>query len=90
MLIPAKAAVLNLLSIGAALGVITFIFQDGHLASLFGVHTTSPVEPFMPVMLFAIIFGLSMDPACRSKDRRSRRRRATRGLGRQARTKPTL
>jgi putative drug exporter of the RND superfamily len=61
LLIPAKAAVLNLLSIGAALGVITFIFQDGHLASLIGVQTTSPIEPFLPVMLFAIIFGLSMD-----------------------------
>jgi RND superfamily putative drug exporter len=61
LLIPAKAAVLNLLSIGAALGVITFIFQDGHLASLIGVQTTGPIEPFLPVMLFAIIFGLSMD-----------------------------
>jgi RND superfamily putative drug exporter len=61
ILIPVKAAVLNLLSIGAALGVITFIFQDGHLASLIGVQTTSPIEPFLPVMLFAIIFGLSMD-----------------------------
>jgi RND superfamily putative drug exporter len=61
LVIPAKAAVLNLLSIGAALGVITFIFQDGHLASLIGVETTSPIEPFLPVMLFAIIFGLSMD-----------------------------
>ncbi|WP_445150117.1 MMPL family transporter [Baekduia sp. Peel2402] len=61
LLIPAKAAVLNLLSIGAALGVITFIFQDGHLASWIGVETTAPIEPFLPVMLFAIIFGLSMD-----------------------------
>jgi RND superfamily putative drug exporter len=61
LLVPAKAAVLNLLSIGAALGVITFVFQDGHLASLIGVETTSPIEPFLPVMLFAIIFGLSMD-----------------------------
>ncbi|MDX6726378.1 MAG: putative drug exporter of the superfamily, partial [Baekduia sp.] len=61
LLIPAKAAVLNLLSIGTALGVITFVFQDGHLASLIGVQTTGPIEPFLPVMLFAIIFGLSMD-----------------------------
>jgi RND superfamily putative drug exporter len=61
VLVPAKAALLNLLSIGAALGVITFVFQDGHLASLFGVATTGPIEPFLPVMLFAIIFGLSMD-----------------------------
>jgi putative drug exporter of the RND superfamily len=61
VLVPVKAAVLNLLSIGAALGVITFVFQDGHLASLLGVETTGPIEPFLPVMLFAIIFGLSMD-----------------------------
>ena len=61
VLIPVKAALLNLLSIGASLGVITFVFQDGHLASLLGVHTTAPIEPFLPVMLFAIIFGLSMD-----------------------------
>ncbi|WCB94659.1 Membrane protein YdfJ [Baekduia alba] len=61
IVIPVKAAALNLLSIGAALGVITFIFQDGHLASLIGVETTGPIEPFLPVMLFAIIFGLSMD-----------------------------
>src|SRR6202043_342997 len=61
VLVPMKAALLNLLSIGAALGVITFVFQDGHLASLLGVQTTAPIEPFLPVMLFAIIFGLSMD-----------------------------
>jgi RND superfamily putative drug exporter len=61
VLVPLKAALLNLLSIGAALGVITFVFQDGHLASLLGVETTGPIEPFLPVMLFAIIFGLSMD-----------------------------
>jgi putative drug exporter of the RND superfamily len=61
VLVPVKAALLNLLSIGAALGVITFVFQDGHLASLLGVETTGPIEPFLPVMLFAIIFGLSMD-----------------------------
>ena len=61
LLVPAKAALLNLLSIGAALGTITFVFQDGHLASLLGVETTAPIEPFLPVMLFAIIFGLSMD-----------------------------
>jgi RND superfamily putative drug exporter len=61
VLVPVKAALLNLLSIGAALGVITFVFQDGHLASLLGVATTGPIEPFLPVMLFAIIFGLSMD-----------------------------
>jgi RND superfamily putative drug exporter len=61
LLIPAKAAVMNLLSIGAALGITTFVFQDGHLASLIGVDSTGPIEPFIPVFMFAIVFGLSMD-----------------------------
>ncbi|WP_407564243.1 MMPL family transporter [Streptomyces sp. 184] len=54
--IPLKAAVLNLLSIGAALGVITLVFQEGW----FGVQP-GPIEAFIPVMIFAIVFGLSMD-----------------------------
>jgi putative drug exporter of the RND superfamily len=61
LVIPAKAAVMNVLSIGAALGVITFVFQDGHLASLIGVESTGPIEAFLPVFMFAIVFGLSMD-----------------------------
>ncbi|MEA2445807.1 MAG: putative drug exporter of the superfamily, partial [Thermoleophilales bacterium] len=61
LVIPAKAAVMNLLSIGAALGVVTFVFQQGHLASLVGVDSTGPIEPFIPVFMFAIVFGLSMD-----------------------------
>ncbi|GAB4006180.1 MMPL family transporter [Glycomyces albus] len=56
VLIPVKAAVLNLLTIGASLGVVTWIFQEG----LFGIQP-GPVEAFAPVMLFAIVFGLSMD-----------------------------
>ena len=52
---------MNVLSLGAALGVITFVFQDGHLASLIGVETTGPIEAFLPVFMFAIVFGLSMD-----------------------------
>ncbi|MDG9702953.1 MMPL family transporter [Streptomyces sp. DH37] len=54
--IPLKAAVLNLLSIGASLGVVTLVFQHG----LLGVEP-GPVEAFIPVMVFAIVFGLSMD-----------------------------
>ncbi len=61
LVIPIKAAFMNVLSIGAALGVITFVFQDGHLASLIGVQTTGPIEAFLPVFMFAIVFGLSMD-----------------------------
>jgi RND superfamily putative drug exporter len=60
LIIPVKAAVMNLLSIGAALGFVTLIFQEGHGASLIGVGT-GPIESFVPVMMFAIVFGLSMD-----------------------------
>jgi putative drug exporter of the RND superfamily len=60
LLIPLKAGVFNLLSIMGAFGVVTFIFQDGNLASLFG-DATGPIESFLPIMLFAVVFGLSMD-----------------------------
>jgi RND superfamily putative drug exporter len=60
LVIPLQAAIMNLLSISAALGVIVMIFQWGWLGSLFGVEQ-GPIESFIPVMLFAIVFGLSMD-----------------------------
>jgi RND superfamily putative drug exporter len=60
LLIPVKAGVFNLLSILGAFGVVTLIFQDGHLASLFG-DATGPIESFLPIMVFAVVFGLSMD-----------------------------
>ncbi|MEA2185802.1 MAG: putative drug exporter of the superfamily [Solirubrobacteraceae bacterium] len=60
VLIPIKAALMNLLSIGAALGFVTLVFQDGIGSDLLGAGT-GPVESFVPVMLFAIVFGLSMD-----------------------------
>jgi RND superfamily putative drug exporter len=60
LVIPLQAAVMNLLSIGASLGVIVAIFQWGWLGSLLGVQQ-GPIESFIPVMLFAIVFGLSMD-----------------------------
>ncbi len=60
ILVPIKAGLMNLLSIGAALGVVTAIFQDGHGASLLGIET-GPIESFLPVLLFSIVFGLSMD-----------------------------
>ena len=60
LIIPLQAAVMNLLSIGASLGVIVAVFQWGWLGSLFGVQK-GPIESFIPVMLFAIVFGLSMD-----------------------------
>jgi putative drug exporter of the RND superfamily len=59
--VPLKAAVMNLLSIGAAYGVIVAVFQWGWLKGLVGVEETVPIVSFMPMMLFAILFGLSMD-----------------------------
>jgi RND superfamily putative drug exporter len=61
IVIPLTAAVMNLLSIGAAFGILVAVFQWGWLGSVFGVGRTGPVEAFLPVMLFAILFGLSMD-----------------------------
>ena len=58
--IPVQAAVMNLLSIAAALGVTVAVFQWGWLGGLVGVEK-GPIEPWLPVMLFAIVFGLSMD-----------------------------
>jgi putative drug exporter of the RND superfamily len=60
LVIPLQAAVMNLLSIGGSLGVVVAIFQWGWLGSLFGVKG-APIQAFIPVMLFAIVFGLSMD-----------------------------
>jgi RND superfamily putative drug exporter len=60
LVIPVQAAVMNLLSIGAALGVIVAIFQWGWLGSVTSLQP-GPIEAFIPVMLFAIVFGLSMD-----------------------------
>ena len=60
LLIPVKAGIFNLLSIAGAFGVVTLIFQDGHAASLFG-DATGPIEAFLPIMVFAVVFGLSMD-----------------------------
>ena len=61
LLIPAMAALMNLLSAAAAFGVITAVFQWGWAGSLLGIDKTGPIEAFVPVMMFAILFGLSMD-----------------------------
>jgi putative drug exporter of the RND superfamily len=60
LLVPLKAVVMNLLSVGAACGVVVALFQWGWLSDLTGVHP-APIEPWAPMMLFAIVFGLSMD-----------------------------
>ncbi|MBI5089592.1 MAG: MMPL family transporter [Actinobacteria bacterium] len=61
ILVPLKAALMNLLSIAAAYGVIVAVFQWGWGNELIGVHNTMPINPFAPLMMFAILFGLSMD-----------------------------
>jgi RND superfamily putative drug exporter len=61
LLVPLKAVVMNLLSISAAYGVIVAVFQWGWGASLIGVGKEGPVEAWAPMMLFAVLFGLSMD-----------------------------
>jgi putative drug exporter of the RND superfamily len=60
-LISLKAAVMNLLSVGAAYGVMTLAAKGGGLSELIGIDHEVPIAPFMPVMTFAILFGLSMD-----------------------------
>ena len=60
VLVPLKAVLMNLLSIGAAYGVMVAVFQWGRAGHLIGV-TAAPIEPWAPMMLFAIVFGLSMD-----------------------------
>ncbi len=59
--IPLTAAAMNLLSIGAAFGILVAVFEWGYGGSIIGLTGTSPIEAFLPVMLFAILFGLSMD-----------------------------
>jgi putative drug exporter of the RND superfamily len=61
ILVPLKAAIMNLLSIGAAYGVVVMIFQYGWGKEIVGVGKAGPIEAFIPIMMFAILFGLSMD-----------------------------
>ena len=61
VLVPLKAAIMNLLSIAAAYGVIVAIFQWGWLKGLVGLDQTVPIVSFVPMIMFAILFGLSMD-----------------------------
>ena len=62
LLLPLKAVVLNLVSLAAAYGIIVFIFQDGHGSeAIWNVHATHSIIPWIPLMIFAFLFGLSMD-----------------------------
>ncbi len=59
--VPALSIALNLLSVGAAFGIMTWIFQDGHLQGLLGFTPFGGITPWMPLFMFALLFGLSMD-----------------------------
>jgi putative drug exporter of the RND superfamily len=61
LVVPLLAAVMNLLSVAAAFGLVTAVFEKGWLKQAIGLHTTGPIEPFIPVIVFAVLFGLSMD-----------------------------
>ena len=61
ILVPLKAALLNLLSIGSAYGMLVMVFQWGWGIGAIGLESTAPIDPFIPLFMFAVLFGLSMD-----------------------------
>jgi uncharacterized membrane protein YdfJ with MMPL/SSD domain len=61
VVIPIKAIVLNVMSVAAAMGIVTYVFQDGHFENLLDFDSTGAVAAWFPIMLFVILFGLSMD-----------------------------
>jgi putative drug exporter of the RND superfamily len=61
VVLPLKAVIMNLLSVGAAYGVMVAVFEWGWLGSLIGIGQTGPIDPWIPVTMFTILFGLSMD-----------------------------
>ena len=61
VLIPVKALVMNVLSLGATFGALVWVFQDGHLSSLLGFTAIGAIEAWVPVIVFTFAFGLSMD-----------------------------
>jgi RND superfamily putative drug exporter len=61
ILVPLTSGIMNLLSVGASYGVLTFVFQEGHGAKLIGLDGPTPIVSYVPLLMFAILFGLSMD-----------------------------
>jgi uncharacterized membrane protein YdfJ with MMPL/SSD domain len=61
IVIPIKAILLNIVSVAAAMGIVTWVFQDGHLEGLLDFDSTGAISSWFPLMLFVILFGLSMD-----------------------------
>ncbi len=61
IVVPIKAILMNLLSVGAAYGLIVLVFQEGYLVDFFGFEQTPTIEAWIPIFLFCVLFGLSMD-----------------------------
>ena len=61
IVVPIKAIILNLLSVGAAYGVLVLVFQHGWFKSLLGFEQTGPIVSWLPLFMFVVLFGLSMD-----------------------------
>ena len=61
IVLPIKAVILNLVSLAAAFGIVVFIFQEGHGSSLWNIDATQAIPAWIPLMIFAFLFGLSMD-----------------------------
>jgi uncharacterized membrane protein YdfJ with MMPL/SSD domain len=61
LVVPLTAILMNMLSVGAAYGVLVWIFQQGHLQGLLGFHSSGAIVPWLPLFLFTVLFGLSMD-----------------------------
>ncbi|MGZ4280731.1 MAG: MMPL family transporter, partial [Gaiellaceae bacterium] len=61
IVLPIKAVILNLLSLAAAFGIVVFIFQEGHGSSLWNISATQAIPAWIPLMIFAFLYGLSMD-----------------------------
>ena len=61
IVLPIKAIILNLMAVGAAYGILVLVFQEGFLASFFGLQESPTIESWIPLFLFTILFGLSMD-----------------------------
>ena len=61
LVVPLKAVLMNVLSLGASYGILVFVFQEGHFASLLGFEALGGIDPTIPLVMFAVVFGLSMD-----------------------------
>ncbi len=61
VVVPIKAVLMNVLSLGASYGLLVWVFQDGHFASVLGFEPLDGIDPSIPLVMFAVVFGLSMD-----------------------------